>query len=309
MTLGALTSTVSGVVAIVVSYQPDLARLGELVKAVMPQTGCVVVVDNGSAADVAGSLAVLGESSVTLLALCRNLGVAAAHNAGIRWARERGAKYVLLLDQDSLPDPGMVAALKSAYEDLLAAGNKVAAVGPRCKDSQSGHLAPHVRFGGMRFAPIACKADQRVVMTDLLISSGSLISMEVLDTIGEMDEQLFIDQVDTEWVLRARAKGYMAWGHCEAAMNHSLGELRRRVWLGRWREIPLHKPFRYYYMVRNSLLLQRRGYPCWAWRRIDTIRLLQILVFVTMFHPCRLQALSCMLRGLRDAIWIRDNDR
>ena len=126
--------------------------------------------------------------------------------------------------------------------------------------------------------------------------------MNVLDAVGEMDEQLFIDQVDTEWVLRARANGYMTWGHCEAAMDHSLGEQRRRVWLGRWREIPLHKPFRYYYMFRNSVLLQRRNYPCWAWRRVDTIRLLQILVFVAMFHPDRFQALYRMLQGLHDGI-------
>jgi rhamnosyltransferase len=206
------------------------------------------------------------------------------------------------MDQDSVPDPGMVAALSSAYGELVAAGNKVAAVGPRFRDRESGRLSSHVRFGMMRFVPLACEPGKRVITTDLLISSGSLISIEALDAIGEMDEVLFIDQVDTEWVLRARAKGYAVWGHCEAAMTHTLGEQRRRVWFGRWREIPLHKPFRYYYMFRNSLLLQRRSYPCWAWRRVDMIRLLQIVVFMTMFHPQRLQALQSMLSGLWDGV-------
>jgi L-rhamnosyltransferase len=292
------TYPAAGVVAIVVTYQPDTAGLWKLLEAVVLQTDSVVVVDNGSAEDLVGSLRALDEPRLNVLPLGKNVGIAAAHNAGIHWARQRGAKYVLLMDQDSVPDPGMVTTLKSAHEDLVAAGNKVAAVGPRCRDRQTGCVAPHVRFAGMRFAPVACQAGQRVVMTDLLISSGSLISTEVLDAVGEMDERLFIDQVDTEWVLRARAKGYMAWGHCEASMNHSLGEQRRRVWLGRWREIPLHKPFRYYYMFRNSILLQRRKYPCWGWRRADTVRLLQIVVFVTMFHPQRLQALQKMLLGV-----------
>jgi rhamnosyltransferase len=296
------TSQVTGVVAIVVTYQPDSVRLGELLKAITQQADSVVVVDNGSANDVAAILKSIGDARLNFKPLGKNLGIAAAHNAGIHWARGRGAKYVLLMDQDSVPDLGMVAALKSAHQDLVVAGHKVAAVGPRFRDVESGHLAPHVRFGRTRFAPVACEADQRVVMTDLLISSGSLIAIEVLDAVGEMDEQLFIDQVDTEWVLRARAKGYLAWGHCAASMTHSLGEQRRRVWLGRWREIPLHKPFRYYYMFRNSILLQRRGYPCWAWRRVDTIRLLQIVLFVTMFHPQKWQAMQNMLRGLRDGL-------
>ncbi|MFL9907896.1 glycosyltransferase family 2 protein [Paraburkholderia sp. RL17-337-BIB-A] len=300
-------SYVAGVVAIVVTYQPDSARLGALLNAVTPQTEHVAVVDNGSAQDVAGVVAALGGPSVHVISLGKNLGIAAGHNSGIDWARKQGAKYVLLMDQDSEPDAGMVAALQSAHEDLVGAGNKVAAIGPRSRDRQTGHLAPHVRFGGIRFAPVACEPGQRTVVTDLLISSGSLISLEALDAIGEMDEQLFIDQVDTEWVLRARAKGYVTWGHCAAAMAHSLGEWRRRVWLGRWREIPLHKPFRYYYMIRNSVLLQRRDYPCWAWRRLDAIRLVQIAVFVTMFHPQRLQALGKMLQGLRDGIWMRNS--
>ena len=295
-------SPVVGVTAIVVSYQPDLARLGELLKSVAPQTDSVVVVDNGSGEDVAGFVAARGDLRVHVLSLGKNVGIAAAHNVGARWASERGAKFVLLMDQDSVPEPGMVATLKLAHEDLVAGGNKVAAIGPRFRDPQTGHLAPHVRFGRIRFIPVACEPTQTVVLTDFLISSGSLISIDVLDAVGGMDEALFIDQVDTEWVLRARAKGYQVWGHCEASMNHSLGEERRRVWLGRWREIPLHKAFRYYYMFRNSVLLQRRKYPCWAWRRVDTVRLLQIFVFLILFHPQRLQAIQSMLRGLWDGI-------
>lgn len=302
MTLNSPKSSAAGVIAVVVTYQPDLVRLAELLKAVVPQVDSIVVVDNGSDRDVAGCLAAQKDPKLNAVFLSENLGIAAAHNAGIRWARERGAEYVLLMDQDSVPDEGMVAALKAAYENLLEKGENVAAVGPRCRDRESGSLSPHVRFGKVRFAPVICVAGQRVVRTDVLISSGSLISMSVLAAIGEMDESLFIDLVDIEWVLRARAKGYTVWGHCEASMAHSLGEHRQRVWLGRWREVPLHKPFRYYYMIRNSVLLQRRSYPCWAWRRVDTIRLLQMLVLATLFHPDRLRVLHRMLQGLWDGI-------
>ncbi|CAG9268002.1 glycosyltransferase family 2 protein [Paraburkholderia caribensis] len=302
MTIDPVPPLGADVIAVVVTYHPNSDSLGALLRALAPQTESVVVVDNGSQQDVGGQLDAMGHPNVTFVPLGKNLGIAAAHNAGIRWARKKGAKYVLLMDQDSVPDAEMVAYLLAAHESLVASGKKVAAVGPRFRDSSSGYISHHVRFGRTHIARVDCAPGQEVVLTDFLISSGSLISVDVLDIVGEMDEPLFIDHVDTEWVLRARAKGYMAWGHCYAVMTHSLGESRRRVWFGRWREIPFHKPFRYYYIFRNSVLLQRRDYACSAWRRVDTIRLLQLCVFMTLFHPQRFKALHMMLRGLRDGL-------
>ncbi|NPT42351.1 rhamnosyltransferase [Paraburkholderia sp. 1N] len=298
MTFESVRPNNAGVVAIVVSYEPNLAHLAGVLAAIASQTDSVVVVDNGSRRDVRGLLTALNDSRLHFLPLHRNLGIAAAHNAGICWARNYGGELVLLMDQDSVPDPQMVVSLRSAHESLERSGNKVAAVGPRFRDSDSGRLSDHVKFGRLRIERVTCPQGQKYVQVDFLISSGSLIRIDTLDAIGGMDEALFIDQVDTEWVLRARAKGYLTWGHCEAIMTHSLGEIRRRVWLGRWREVPIHKPFRYYYIFRNSVLLQRRDYPCWAWKRVDLIRLLQLAVFIVLFHPQRLQALRGMLGGL-----------
>lgn len=298
MTFESEHSNDAGVVAIVVSYEPNLEHLSKVLTAIASQTDHVVIVDNGSRQGVGGLLSALNDPRLQFLPLGKNLGIAAAHNAGIRWAKDRGSKYILLMDQDSVPDPGMVASLRSAHELLESTGNRVAAIGPRFRDSDSGRLADHVIFGKWRVERVLCPQGQRVVKVDFLISSGSLIRIETLNAIGGMDEALFIDQVDTEWVLRARAKGYLTWGHCDAVMVHSLGESRRRIWLGRWREVPIHKPFRYYYIFRNSLLLQRRDYPCREWKRVDRIRLLQLASFILLFHPQRLEALWMMSRGL-----------
>ncbi|MFM0380146.1 glycosyltransferase family 2 protein [Paraburkholderia strydomiana] len=298
MTFEAEKRNDAGVVAIVVSYEPDLEHLSKVLTAVASQTDHVVVVDNGSRKDVGGLVSGLDDPRLQFLPMGKNLGIAAAHNAGIRWARDWGSKYVLLMDQDSLPDPGMVARLCSANEMLESTGNRVAAIGPRFRDSDSGRLADHVKFGKWRIERASCSSGEQIVKVDFLISSGSLIRTQTLNVVGDMDEALFIDHVDTEWVLRARAKGYLTWGHCDAVMTHSLGETRRRIWLGRWRDVPIHKPFRYYYIFRNSLLLQRRDYPCREWKRVDRVRLLQLASFIVLFHPQRLAALRMMSRGL-----------
>ena len=118
-----------------------------------------------------------------------------------------------------------------------------------------------------------------------------------------MDEQLFIDHIDTEWFLRAHAKGYTAYGVCDAWMAHGLGERTRKVrGLFRERNVPQHKPFRYYYIFRNSVLLYRRRYVSKKWVWNDMQRLIQIFVFYGLLYPPRLANLRMMLKGIRHGL-------
>jgi rhamnosyltransferase len=117
-----------------------------------------------------------------------------------------------------------------------------------------------------------------------------------------MEEQLFIDHVDTEWFLRARARGFKAFGVCDAVMSHSLGSRTLRVWLGRWRHVPGHSPLRHYYIFRNSILLYRRPYAPGKWICNDVVRLLFMLAYYPLRTPPRLEHLRMMLRGAWDGL-------
>ena len=96
------------VTAIVVTHQPDLPILGRVIDAILPQLTHIVVVDNGSDANMAEWVKVLGQKNIHVILLGANLGIAVAQNAGIQWARQHGATFVLLMDQDSIPDKNMV---------------------------------------------------------------------------------------------------------------------------------------------------------------------------------------------------------
>jgi rhamnosyltransferase len=139
-----------------------------------------------------------------------------------------------------------------------------------------------------------------------LISSGALFSARALREIGTMDEGLFIDHVDTEWFLRAHHRGWRSYGVCDAVMRHSLGERTFRVWLGRWRYLPIHKPFRYYYIYRNSVLLYRRSYPTIRWKQTDILRLLMMFVMFAVFAGDRVENLKMMCRGIVDGFRDRE---
>src|SRR5205823_7762220 len=80
-----------------------------------------ICVDNastdGSDRDIAAQL-----PGVELLRTGANLGFAGGNNAGIRRALERGADWVLLLNNDATAEPGLAAALASAASARPDAG-------------------------------------------------------------------------------------------------------------------------------------------------------------------------------------------
>ena len=264
------------VIAIIVSYRPSLGPLQCLLDALRPQVALSVLVDNGSDEDVAGWIARTDHENLHCLELAANYGVAAAQNAGIRYAREAGATHVILFDQDSEPAPDMVAQLVSACLHTETLGHKVAALGPRYVDSRQNNPPPFIQIRGFRVHRQECRNAGDVVHVDYLVSSGCLIPMTALDEVGMMREDLFIDYVDIEWGLRARSIGFRCFGVCDAIMEHQLGEAPIRF-MGKM--LPVHTPLRHYYHFRNAVWMYRQNWPPLNWKMRDAYRLILKFAF------------------------------
>jgi rhamnosyltransferase len=293
----------AAIVPIVVTYNPDSETLLASLKILLSQAQTIVVVDNGSLFNIDAILHNLGTEKynrIRLLALMDNYGLGRAYNAGISIARSLNATFILLMDHDSIPESDMLRKLHAAFINLENQEKPVCAVGPRYQDRVTRRLSQFVRINPLRLAQSCCDSGVEYVRTDFLISSGSLISIQSLNQIGGMDEDLFIDHVDTEWCFRAGSKGFEIYGICDAVMLHSLGDRQTRIWWGRWRNIPFHQPFRYYYIFRNSILLWQRPYMPTAWKRVDKLRVLYLLLFFTTFSPNRIANFRMMMKGLRD---------
>lgn len=296
--------SVADVCAVIVSYHPEPVAISQLIELLAQQVGAVVLVDNASGSDWQSTLAkALTDRGGALLGQSRNVGLAAAQNLGIDWARSHGYGYVLLLDQDSEPGEGMVASLLQALQSLTATG-RVAAVGPRFHDQREDRDAPFVRIGFPLNRKIWCEIATQPIACDFLISSGALIPLDVLDRIGPMDAGLFIDNVDLEWGFRARAQGYGLYGVCAATMHHRLGDARRAFPFGG--QVVVHGPLRLYYMMRNRLLLYRMPHTPRVWVAQDIPRVIaKLFLFGVLIGP-RLRNLRCMWRGLWDGLRGRD---
>jgi rhamnosyltransferase len=290
----------SEICAVIVSYHPDPDAITSLIDAVAPQVGAVVLVDNASGGDWQAALErTLVAAHGGLLGQPRNIGLAAAQNLGIDWARSNSYRHVLLLDQDSVPGSGMVASLLEALQALSMIG-KVAAVGPRFHDLREDRDAPFVRLGFPLNHKFWCAVGTPYIACDFLISSGALIPMAVFDQVGPMDAGLFIDNVDLEWGFRAQAQGYGLYGVCAAMMHHRLGDARHGLPFGG--QVIVHGPLRLYYMMRNRLLLYQLPHTPRIWIAQDFPRVLaKLFLFGVLIGP-RLCNLRYMLRGLWDGM-------
>jgi rhamnosyltransferase len=294
---GSAAGAGASVCAVLVTYHPDPAALGTAIAAVRPQVAALVVVDNASP-QLAPADALDGDD-VVLLAQPRNIGLAAAQNVGIGWARSHGHSHVLILDQDSVPADGMVASLLEAARELSASA-RVGAVGPRFHDPREDTDAPFVRVAFPLSHKLRCTPQTRYLQCDFLISSGALIPLAVLDDVGDMDAGLFIDNVDLEWSFRARARGYALFGVCAARMEHRLGDDRRALPGGRHQVV--HGPVRLYFIMRNRIALYRRRHTPRVWIAQDLPRVLAKFVVFSLLVGPRGPNVRYMLRGLADGL-------
>lgn len=283
--------------AVIVTYQPDLPNLRRLIDVCLPQVACIVVVDNGSDSDSLKEMRGWEASiHLDLIEIGENLGVAAAQNRGILWARTRACSHVVLFDQDSIPATNMIALLLSAHDQLSASGFHWVVMGPRIVDSRLGTSVPFVSVGLFGVKRIRCDDTiSNVIATDFLVSSGTLIPMNAFEKVGLLEEGLFVDNVDMEWCFRARSLGVSIFGVCRAQMEHSVGD--RVVKLGKY-IVYCHSPLRQYYMMRNRILLYRRSYSPWGWVVQDFFRLLlKLLLFSLIFRP-RCENIRMMTLGV-----------
>ena len=290
------------IAAVIPVFNPDQDKLRRVILMAASQCRYVLVVDNGAALTSLSSwqhspkeLQILGDGV--------NLGVASAHNTGIRKAMELGLDAVLLLDQDSLPSVSMIKALGANLQKLNYEGKKVTACGPRYQENASASLSGFMQIHGRKM--LVTHPNEKAGATEcaFLISSGMLIPINTLKAVGLMEESLFIDHVDTEWCFRAKSLGYSCYGVREAVMQHELGIHRKKIWLGRWRQVPIHSDKRYYYLARNTLWLCRRKYIPFPCKKHLLIRLLGLFVFNAVLEKNAPKIRRSFLSGLKDGFF------
>jgi rhamnosyltransferase len=296
----------SKIFAVVVTFIPKVEELLNLIETLQSQVAGIVVVDNTPHDDcrVESSRFMLEQSGGALIRLGDNFGIAKALNVGIEFAIKNGAKYVLLSDQDSMPSTSLVSGLLHAYVDLTASGVRVGAIGPSYTDLHTNINYPfqvHVP-GRLLYGHASANAKNPCVETFTLITSGTLIPVDALSSVGLMREDFFIDHVDIEWCHRARASGYRLYGTSLATMCHRMGDAYLRVWFFGWRRESAYLPGRIYYRIRNFVVLCKAPYIPLGWKLRSGWFWLGFCYSHVFFGQNRLASFRMVIRGFYDGL-------
>ncbi len=289
-------STLRPVAAVVVTYHTGEAYRDRFT-ATLPQVDRLILVDNGSDEETLAllrSLAALHPDKMEVIYNPTNQGLAAAQNTGVERALDTGCRSVLLLDDDSTPDPGMVAALERAY-NTLPDQQRTAILAPRILDIRTGGEALYVLpWMGPLFRRTGFGG--RDILDDpfTVIASGSLIRAEALQ---ERDPpfraEFFIDYVDIEYCLYLRTRGWKIVAVREAVLHHRRGEAS------------LHEygPDRRYSIYRNRVRVWKSylsSAP--AYILYDMVAACWDILRIVLCEQHRLPKLRAVFRGLWDGV-------
>lgn len=277
-----LSTVIGKTAAVIVTYRTNHERLAAILAQLSPQCG-VVIADNTEDSELANSIAkCAAHYNAAYLGMGGNAGIARAQNRAIAHSWSAGAEHVLLLDDDSLPGERIVGLLHEGLHEASKLGPCI--VGART-------MSHGIDVSNAR-------AEGRLTLCRDLMSSGTLISRAVFETVGEFDDSLFIDGVDFDWGWRASAAGIRAYLVEGATIEHRLGI--GQVEIGPF-SMRIPTPVRHYYQYRNMLRLMTRRHTPWGWRLSQAVRLPLKLVLLVFLAPEKSKRLRMASRGIRDA--------
>ena len=210
------------------------------------------VVDNGSSDD---SVAVIRERfpGVEIIQTGSNLGFAGGNNVGVRRALEIGASYVLLLNNDTVVDAGLLTALVAGAERNAGAAAFSGKIFFFDQPDRIWYAGAAWDSEALCFAQIGegeRDAHQYEIERETAYACGCafFVSAERLREIGLLDEDFFLYFEETDWCYRARKRGYPSVFLPEAKLWHKVS-----VSFGGERS-----PLALYFLTRNRLLWARR---------------------------------------------------
>jgi rhamnosyltransferase len=182
----------------------------------------------------------------------------------------------------------------NALETLKQTAPSIGAIGPSRVDPRSGKTM-RVRKP-VAYLRVHRRSDaSQAVQVDHLITSGCLITTDVFQRVGPFREDLFLDYVDIEWSLRARALGYPLYLDTGTAMDHTIGDSIISI---AGRTLPVHQALRSYLLLRNHLLLWHSSSAGICWLLGDLRQVILKSLALLVLRPKRLERLRWMAKGI-----------
>ena len=251
----------------------------------------ILILDNCS---TDGSVSIISEKfpDIELIQTGANLGFAGGNNVGIRYALARGADYVWLLNNDTVVDVWALSALVTVAEG----DERVGMVGSKIVYYDNPHLIWYAgaisdlrrpyRLGHRGLLEEDRGAYQQIQETGYITGCSLLARKEMIESVGFLDDALFLYFEDADWSARASAAGWKLMYSPGSVIRHKESASAGGA----------ASPSVMYYTARNRLYFTRRNFPD---------RLLYAIAYDIYEHVLvnlKKQRIACAWAGIRGII-------
>jgi rhamnosyltransferase len=248
----------------------------------------LIVVDNSDAIiDAAIEDFLISTPQIIYVKNGSNIGIAAALNKACQKALSNGYTWILTMDQDSyLVDFTFFE--KSAQVML---------------QPQIGIIA--AAHSNYYYKQRVFEPNDSFLLVDMVITSGNLLNLNAWADINGFNDKLFIDEVDNEFCIRLKLKGYKIIVSKKVYLKHSLGTetLVYSHSKKKHLSIALHSHVRFYYITRNNLYIWRKFLFKDASFVANRIKFWLIRVnHIRKYYPDKLSYFKSIGKGIRDAM-------
>lgn len=264
-------------------FNPNILKLKESIDNINWQVEYILCIDNNSNNYKEIENLIHKYKNVILISNKKNMGIGYALNQMIKWGKSRSYNWLLALDQDSICPNNIII----EYMKMINLEN-IAIISPKIIDiNKKDRIVKNN------------EKIEYIVDSEDVITSGSLINIDICNKVGMFNEKMFIDFVDTEYNKRILNNGYNIIKVNSVKLVHSVGNIKEYKF---WRFnicCTNHSSFRRYYMVRNRLYYKFKYYG-----RIEgyktALRLILGTIKIIIFEEEKLKKVVATLNGFRD---------
>lgn len=167
-----------------------------------------------------------------------NEGIAKRLNSACKMCLSEGYDHILTMDQDTAFENKDLVKYKSLIEGLPVE-----------------HIG---MYGVLHDRNQLSEKINSFEINHLLITSGSILPIKIINEIGYFNEDLFIDGVDTEYCLRIFENKYKTVQFTSIILFHNIGIPTTKLTPSlKFEKRVFHSPVRAYYITRNYFYLRK----------------------------------------------------
>lgn len=287
--------------SIIVTYNPD-EKLINILNSLTNQNCKVIIVDNSSSNY--NYLYSLKKKFIDLEIkfLEKNFGIAHAQNIGIEYAKKNEFDYVFFFDQDSEVPKDFIETMNLEWKKVEEVNRNIGCLAPNYKKSIKDKGSRFLIIHKFKFSRVHIPEDS-IIEVHNVISSGMMLSIQLLDQLGNMNSSFFIDQVDTEFCMRIFNSPFSIYVTDKTFLIHQIGYNKPISVFGKNLNVNNHSSIRKYYFVRNSIWILKRNVS----KNIIFSSYVFLQVCFTIFSSIliensKFEKVKAIIKALRDGI-------